>query len=146
MTTKQSISVPKRANRPSQYKSSIMQKLFELIAEGKTTREVVKQLDVSWPTLRKWLEDKTYYQQYLKARSDSVLFTVDDLDTILKEAHDNAKNKKLTMTEVKLIELIQKNVHFRSAKLNPQIYGSEKQMAVSISDKNGNEFKVEWEK
>jgi len=50
------------------------------------------------------------------------------------------------MTEVKLIELIQKNVHFRSAKLNPQIYGSEKQMAVSISDKNGNEFKVEWQK
>ena len=144
---KQSINkVPKRANRPAQYKSSIMQKLFELIAEGKTTRECVKELDVSWPTLRKWLEEKTFHQQYLKARSDSVLFTIDDFDTILKEAHENARNKRLTMTEVKLIELIQKSVHFRSSKFNPQIFGSEKQMAVSISDKNGNEFKVEWQK
>mgnify|MGYP003150791243 FL=1 len=143
---KQSINkVPKRANRPAQYKSSIMQKLFELIAEGKTTRECVKELDVSWPTLRKWLEEKTFHQQYLKARSDSVLFTIDDLDNILKEAHENARNKKLTMTEVKLIELIQKNVHFRSSKLNPQIFGSEKQM-MSIQDSKGNEFKVEWQK
>jgi len=145
MTTKQSISVPKRANRPSQYKSSIMQKLFELIAEGKTTREVVKELDVSWPTLRKWLEDKTYYQQYLKARSDSVLFTVDDLDNILKEAHKNARDKKLTMTEVKLIELIQKNYHHKNSKLQNHIWGSERQ-TMSISDTKGNEFKVEWEK
>ena len=143
---KQSINkVPKRANRPAQYKSSIMQKLFELIAEGKTTRECVKELDVSWPTLRKWLEEKTFHQQYLKARSDSVLFTIDDLDNILKEAHENARNKRLTMTEVKLIELIQKNVHFRSSKLNPQSFGSEKQM-MSIQDSKGNEFKVEWQK
>ena len=143
---KQSINkVPKRANRPAQYKSSIMQKLFELIAEGKTTRECVKELDVSWPTLRKWLEEKTFHQQYLKARSDSVLFTIDDLDNILKEAHENARNKRLTMTEVKLIELIQKNVHFRSSKLNPQIFCSEKQM-MSIQDSKGNEFKVEWQK
>ena len=89
---KQSINkVPKRANRPAQYKSSIMQKLFELIAEGKTTRECVKELDVSWPTLRKWLEEKTFHQQYLKARSDSVLFTIDDLDRskIMRTCFDN---------------------------------------------------------
>ena len=74
MTTKQSISVPKRANRPAKYKSSIMTRLFELVAEGKTTRQCVKELDVSWPTLRKWINEKNYQSLYRVAQSDQVTF------------------------------------------------------------------------
>tara|TARA_X000001382_G_C3151325_1_gene173095 strand:+ start:475 stop:918 length:444 start_codon:yes stop_codon:yes gene_type:complete len=135
----------KQGNRPAKYKQSIMARLMELIAEGNTTRQAVKELNVSWTTLRKWLNDKNWYQEYLKARADSVLLNVDDMDRILAEAHEKAKLKKLTMTEVKLLELMQRGVQFRSSKLNPQIYGSEKQM-MSIQDSKGNEFKIEWQK
>ena len=106
---KQSISVPKRANRPAKYKSSIMTRLFELVAEGKTTRQCVKELDVSWPTLRKWLNEKNYQSLYRVAQSDQVTLNHENLDKILDDAYIKAQDKKLTMTEVKLIELIQKN-------------------------------------
>ena len=82
---KQSISVPKRANRPALYKSSIMQKLFELVAEGKTTRQCVKELDVSWPTLRKWLNEKNYQSLYRVAQSDQVTLNHENLDKILDD-------------------------------------------------------------
>ena len=143
---KQSINkVPKRANRPAFYKSSIMTRLFELVAEGKTTRQCVKELDVSWPTLRKWLNEKNYQSLYRVAQSDQVTLNHENLDKILDDAYKKAQEKKLTLTEVKLIELIQKNYHHKNSKLQNHIWGSEKQ-TMSISDTKGNEFKVEWQK
>ena len=37
----------KQGNRPAKYKQSIMARLMELVVEGKTTRECVRELDVS---------------------------------------------------------------------------------------------------
>ena len=135
----------KQGNRPAKYKQSIMARLMELVAEGKTTRECVKELDVSWTTLRKWLKEKNYQDLYRVAQSDQVVFNNEKLDLILEDAHQRAKAKKLTMTEVKLIELMQKNYHHKNSKLNPTTWGSDKQ-TMSISDSKGQEFKVEWSK
>jgi transposase len=145
MKMQQSISVPKRANRPAKYKSSIMTRLFELVAEGKTTRQCVKELDVSWPTLRKWLNEKNYQTLYRVAQSDQVTLNHENLDKILDDAYLKAQDKKLTMTEVKLIELIQKNYHHKNSKFKI-IFGVLKSKQCQYSDTKGNEFKVEWQK
>ena len=135
--------VKKQGNRPSKYKQSILADLFEMLARGKTIRECCKELDVSWTTLRQWINiDKKLNDQYLQAKHDSVLYTIEDLDKLLEEAK---KDPKLNMTKVKLLEIIQKNVHFKAGKLAPKIYGTEKQ-TMSIQDQKGNEFKVEWSK
>jgi|TARA_B110000285_G_scaffold189187_1_gene215745 transposase len=135
----------KQGNRPAKYKQSIMARLMELVAEGKTTRECVKELDVSWTTLRKWLNEKNYQELYRVAQSDQITLNHEKLDKILEDAHLKAKTKQLTMTEVKLIELIQKNFHHKNSKLQNHVWGSEKQ-TMSISDSKGREFKVEWSK
>jgi transposase len=114
-----------------------------MLARGKTIRECCKELDVSWTTLRQWInKDEKLNKQYLQAKHDSVLYTIEDLDTLLEQAK---KDPKLNMTKVKLLEIIQKNVHFKAGKLAPKIYGTEKQ-TMSIQDQKGNEFKVEWSK
>jgi transposase len=64
-----------------------MTRLFELVAEGKTTRECVKELDVSWPTLRKWINEKNYQSLYRVAQSDQVTFNHENLDKILDDAY-----------------------------------------------------------
>jgi len=135
----------KQGNRPAKYKQSIMARLMELVAEGKTTRQCVQELDVSWTTLRKWLKEKNYQDLYRIAQSDQVTFNHEKLDKILEDAYKKAQDKKLTMTEVKLIEIIQKNYHHKNSRLNPTTWGSDKQ-TMSISDSKGQEFKVEWSK
>ena len=135
--------VRKQGNRPSKYKQSILSDLFEMLARGQTIRECCKELDVSWTTLRQWInKDEKLNKQYLQAKHDSVLYTIEDLDILLEQAK---KDPKLNMTKVKLLEIIQKNVNFKSGKLAPKIYGTEKQ-TMSIQDQKGNEFKVEWSK
>jgi len=137
--------INKQGNRPAKYKQSIMARLMELVAEGKTTRQCVQELDVSWTTLRKWLKEKNYQDLYRIAQSDQVTFNHEKLDKILEDAYKKAQDKKLTMTEVKLIEIIQKNYHHKNSRLNPTTWGSDKQ-TMSISDSKGQEFKVEWSK
>jgi transposase len=135
--------VRKQGNRPSKYKQSILSELFEMLARGKTTRECCKELDVSWTTLRQWInKDEKLNQQYLQAKHDSVLYTIEDLDVLLEQAK---RDPKLNMTRVKLYEIILKNMHFKASKLAPKVFGTEKQ-TMSIQDQKGNEFKVEWSK
>jgi len=138
---KQSIE-KKKPGRPVKYSSTILNELFELLADGKTIRECVKELNVTWPTLRKLINQSGNYEKYLQSKNDSVLLNLDSLDVLLEEARSDPK---LNMTKVKLLEIIQKNVHFKASKLAPKIFGSEKQM-MSIQDAKGNEFKVEWQK
>ena len=147
MTQKQltEVTTNKQGNRPAKYKQSIMARLMELVAEGTTTRECVKELNVSWTTLRKWLNEKNYQQLYRIAQSDQITFNHEKLDKMLDDAYQKAQAKKLTMTEVKLIELIQKNYHHKNSKLQNHVWGSEKQ-TMSISDSKGQEFKIEWQK
>tara|TARA_R110002050_G_scaffold22070_1_gene60569 strand:+ start:481 stop:924 length:444 start_codon:yes stop_codon:yes gene_type:complete len=147
MTQKQltEVTTNKQGNRPAKYKQSIMARLMELVAEGTTTREAVKELNVSWTTLRKWLNEKNYQQLYRIAQSDQITFNHEKLDKMLDDAYQKAQAKKLTMTEVKLIELIQKNYHHKNSKLQNHVWGSEKQ-TMSISDSKGQEFKIEWQK
>ena len=103
--------VRKQGNRPSKYKQSILSDLFEMLARGQTIRECCKELDVSWTTLRQWInKDEKLNKQYLQAKHDSVLYTIEDLDTLLEQAKTDPK---LNMTKVKLLEIIQKNVHFK---------------------------------
>ena len=110
--------VRKQGNRPSKYKQSILSDLFEMLARGQTIRECCKELDVSWTTLRQWInKDEKLNKQYLQAKHDSVLYTIEDLDTLLEQAK---KDPKLNMTKVKLLEIIQKNVHFK-ARINHAI-------------------------
>lgn len=139
------VTTNKQGNRPAKYKQSIMARLMELVAEGTTTRECVKELNVSWTTLRKWLNEKNYQQLYRVAQSDQITFNHEKLDKMLDDAYEKAQAKKLTMTEVKLIELIQKNYHHKNSKLQNHVWGSEKQ-TMSISDSKGQEFKIEWQK
>tara|TARA_R110002110_G_scaffold225260_1_gene439286 strand:- start:1758 stop:2198 length:441 start_codon:yes stop_codon:yes gene_type:complete len=139
------VTTNKQGNRPAKYKQSIMARLMELVAEGTTTREAVKELNVSWTTLRKWLNEKNYQQLYRIAQSDQITFNHEKLDKMLEDAYQKAQAKKLTMTEVKLIELIQKNYHHKNSKLQNHVWGSEKQ-TMSISDSKGQEFKIEWQK
>ena len=139
------VTTNKQGNRPAKYKQSIMARLMELVAEGTTTRECVKELNVSWTTLRKWLNEKNYQQLYRIAQSDQITFNHEKLDKMLDDAYQKAQAKKLTMTEVKLIELIQKNYHHKNSKLQNHVWGSEKQ-TMSISDSKGQEFKIEWQK
>ena len=139
------VTTNKQGNRPAKYKQSIMARLMELVAEGTTTREAVKELNVSWTTLRKWLNEKNYQQLYRIAQSDQITFNHEKLDKMLDDAYQKAQAKKLTMTEVKLIELIQKNYHHKNSKLQNHVWGSEKQ-TMSISDSKGQEFKIEWQK
>ena len=135
--------VRKQGNRPSKYKQSILSDLFEMLARGQTIRECCKELDVSWTTLRQWInKDEKLNKQYLQAKHDSVLYTIEDLDTLLEQAK---KHHKLNMTKVKLLEIIQKNVHYKAGKLAPKIYGTEKQ-TMTIQDQKDNEFKMEWSK
>jgi len=139
------VTTNKQGNRPAKYKQSIMARLMELVAVGTTTREAVKELNVSWTTLRKWLNEKNYQQLYRIAQSDQITFNHEKLDKMLEDAYQKAQAKKLTMTEVKLIELIQKNYHHKNSKLQNHVWGSEKQ-TMSISDSKGQEFKIEWQK
>ena len=76
----------KQGNRPAKYKQSIMARLMELVAEGKTTRECVKELDVSWTTLRKWLNEKNYQDLYRVAQSDQITLNHEKLDKIMKNS------------------------------------------------------------
>ena len=138
---KQSIE-KRKAGRPVKYSSTILNELFELLADGKTIRECVKELNVTWPTLRKLINKSDNYQKYLQSKNDSVMLLIDDFDEMLKKAKDDPK---LSMTKVKLYEVFQKQVHFKARGLAPRQWGTEKQV-MSIQDAKGNEFKVEWQK
>ena len=136
----------KKTGRPSKYSKTIVKNILERLARGESIRSATESENITWPTWRAWLvKDEDLRTKYAQAKQDGIDYTFDDVQTVTRDAIDKATNKQMDMASIKALDIWTKHKQFKASKLQPKVYGSDKQQ-LSLTNSNGQTLSIEWEK
>jgi hypothetical protein len=133
--------------RRSKYNKKLASEICEELAIGRTIRQVlapaVKGRPV-WETFRKWLNlYPELREEYVKAKSDGIEYSLCEAQELLNEALSNSKLKdKTDLGQTHLVKAALDLAKWKAEKLNPHIYGKSNTLAVQNGD---NKIVVKWE-
>ena len=91
------------------------------------------------------MKDENLRIKYGQAKQDGIDYTFDDVETVTRDAIDKATNKQMDMASIKALDIWTKHKQFKASKLQPKVYGSDKQQ-LSLTNSNGQTLSIEWEK
>jgi len=136
----------KKLGRPTKYSKTIIKKILERLAQGESIRFATEQENITWPTWRSWLlKDEDLRTKYAQAKQDGIDYTFDDVETVTRDVIDQAKDKKMDIAAIKALDIWTKHKQFKASKLQPKVYGTDKQQ-LSLTSSNGQTLSIEWEK
>ena len=129
--------------RPSKYNKTLVKEILDQLSRGISIRDATKNCGITWTSWRNWiLKDEQLKEAYAKSKEIGIEYIISDMDKRIESALDKPK---ISMSEVKLLEIYSKNLQWKAGKLSPKQYGTEKQQTLSITDKDDNKIEISWQ-
>ena len=128
--------------RPSKYNKTLVKEILDQLSRGISIRDATKNCGITWTSWRNWiLKDEQLKEAYAKSKEIGIEYIISDMDKRIESALDKPK---ISMSEVKLLEIYSKNLQWKAGKLSPKQYGTEKQQTLSITDKDDMKIVISW--
>ena len=141
MSNQQQI-VSVKKGRPTKYSKSIVKDILDKLSRGISIRDAVKKCGITWQSWRNWiLKDEKLKDAYVRSKELGIEYVIGDIDKRIENALDK---QKISMSEVKLLEVYSKNMQWKAGKLAPKYYGTEKQ-TLSITDSDDKKIEISWQ-
>ena len=141
MSNQQQI-VSVKKGRPTKYSKSIVKDILDKLSRGISIRDAVKECGITWQSWRNWiLKDDKLKDAYVRSKELGIEYVIGDIDKRIENALDK---QKISMSEVKLLEVYSKNMQWKAGKLAPKYYGTEKQ-TLSITDSDDKKIEISWQ-
>ena len=140
--------ITKVKGRPPKFNASrnAVKRILEALAKGQSISRAIKEEDISWNTFRKWMFEKPELrEQYEQAKSDGILYTLDQVEEEIRELVIKANDKTANLNSIKAMDILVKHKQFLASKLSPKTFGTDKQQ-ISMSNAKGEKFSIEWSK
>jgi hypothetical protein len=141
---KKELSIKK--GRPSKYSTTLIKEVLDDIRDGQSVLKALQARRLAYSTFSTYLEkDKDIKQQYLNARECGAEHGVQKLDDKFDDYFDRlAKGEKVSLQEVKLLEIYTKHIHHMAGKVSP-LYGTDKdRQRMAIQTTSGEKIVFEW--
>jgi flavin-binding protein dodecin len=140
--TEQQLTTPPKKGRPTKYTKTLVRDIIDKLSRGVSIRDAVKECGITWVCWRNWiLKDDKLKDAYVRAKELGIEYIIGDLDKRIENALDR---QKISMSEVKLLEVYSKNMQWKAGKLAPKYYGTEKQ-TLSITDNDEKKIEISWQ-
>ena len=136
--------IPVKKGRPTKYSKTIVKDILDRLSRGISIRDAVKECNITWQSWRNWmLKDDTgkLKDSYVRAKELGIEYIIGDIDKRIENALDK---QKISMSEVKLLEVYSKNMQWKAGKLAPKMYGTEKQ-TLSITSDDDKKIEISWQ-
>ena len=141
MSNQQQI-VSVKKGRPTKYSKSIVKDILDKLSRGISIRDAVKECGITWQSWWNWiLKDEKLKDAYVRSKELGIEYVIGDIDKRIENALDK---QKISMSEVKLLEVYSKNMQWKAGKLAPKYYGTEKQ-TLSITDSDDKKIEISWQ-
>ena len=135
--------IPVKKGRPTKYSKSICRDILDKLSRGISIRDAVKECGITWQSWRNWiLKDEKLKDAYVRSKELGIEYVIGDIDKRIENALDK---QKISMSEVKLLEVYSKNMQWKAGKLSPKQYGTEKQQTLSITDSDDKKIEISWQ-
>ena len=129
----------------TKYTKELVDTVLQELAVGKSIREALKTVDVSWEIWRQWLTKKTGLRElYSQAKEDGIEYSMADVDKVAKEAVKKSGETKMDMANVKAIENFIKHKQWMASKLAARKYGD--RQSLEIGNMKDQSFSIKWDK
>lgn len=130
--------------RPSKYSKKTVKKIVELLAQGKTVRDITRLKSMPcWETLRNWINKYPEFQeQYAKAKADGIEFILANAEDLLNDNLEQAKTQtKTDLGKTHLVKAAVDLAKWKAEKLSPKVYGKQSELNVKAGDQL---IQVKW--
>tara|TARA_R100001510_G_scaffold44822_1_gene41363 strand:+ start:971 stop:1372 length:402 start_codon:yes stop_codon:yes gene_type:complete len=129
----------------TKYSKELVDTVLQELAVGKSIREALKTVNISWEIWRQWLNKKTGLREsYNQAKEDGIEYSMADVDQVAKDAVKKSANSKMDMANVKAIDTFIKHKQWMASKLAARKYGDRTQLEVgNMKDQS---FSIKWDK
>jgi hypothetical protein len=129
----------------TKYTKELVDTVLQELAVGKSIREALKTVDVSWEIWRQWLTKKTGLRElYSQAKEDGIEYSMADVDKVAKDAVKKSGETKMDMANVKAIDTFIKHKQWMASKLAARKYGDRQSLEIgNIKDQS---FSIKWDK
>ena len=115
---------------------------MDKLSRGISIRDAVKECGITWQSWRNWiLKDEKLKDAYVRSKELGIEYVIGDIDKRIENALDK---QKISMSEVKLLEVYSKNMQWKAGKLAPKYYGTDRQ-TLSITDKDEKKIEISWQ-
>jgi len=134
----------KPVGRPSKFSKKTTKKIMELLAQGKSIRDITRLKSMPcWETLRNWINKYPEFQeQYAKAKADGIEFVLANAEDLLNENLENAKyEKKTDLGKTHLVKAAVDLAKWKAEKLNANVYGKKNELNAKLG---GQIIQVKW--
>ena len=129
----------------TKYSKELVDTVLQELAVGKSIREALKTVNISWEIWRQWLNKKTGLREsYNQAKEDGIEYSMADVDQVAKDAVKKSANSKMDMANVKAIDTFIKHKQWMASKLAARKYGDRTQM--EIGNMKDQSFSIKWDK
>lgn len=129
----------------TKYTKELVDTVLQELAVGKSIREALKTVDVSWEIWRQWLTKKTGLRElYSQAKEDGIEYSMADVDKVAKDAVKKSGETKMDMANVKAIENFIKHKQWMASKLAARKYGD--RQSLEIGNMKDQSFSIKWDK
>lgn len=129
----------------TKYTKELVDTVLQELAVGKSIREALKTVDVSWEIWRQWLNKKTGLRElYSIAKEDGIEYSMADVDQVAKDAVKKSANSKMDMANVKAIDTFIKHKQWMASKLAARRYGD--RQSLEIGNMKDQAFSIKWDK
>jgi len=129
----------------TKYTKELVDTVLQELAVGKSIREALKTVDVSWEIWRQWLNKKTGLRElYSIAKEDGIEYSMADVDKVAKDAVKKSGETKMDMANVKAIDTFIKHKQWMASKLAARRYGD--RQSLEIGNMKDQSFSFKWDK
>lgn len=133
--------LPVKKGRPSKYSKTLCRNVLTLLSEGMGIKHATAKCGVSYPSWRAWMDkDDKLKESYYKSKEAGIEMLLSAVDEKIETA---LLKDRISMSEVKLLEIYSKNVQWQAGKLSSKKYGTEKQV-LSITDADDKKIEISW--
>ena len=129
----------------TKYTKELVDTVLQELAVGKSIREALKTVDVSWEIWRQWLTKKTGLRElYSQSKEDGIEYSMAEVDQVAKDAVKKSGETKMDMANVKAIDTFIKHKQWMASKLAARKYGD--RQSLEIGNMKDQSFSIKWDK
>ena len=130
-----------KKGRPSKYSKTLCREVLTLLSQGIGIKHATTQCGITYPSWRTWMDkDEKLREAYYKAKEDGIEMLLSAVDEKIETA---LLKDRISMSEVKLLEIYSKNMQWQAGKLSSKKYGTEKQ-TLSITSEDDKKIEISW--
>ena len=135
---------PLEEKRRGKYRGTLVKKILEETSIGEPITKICKRNGISWNTWNAWCKkDPNLDQEFQKAKERSVYYTIDDVETLTRDAIDKARKGEYNMTTIKALDIHVKHKQFMAQKMAGKVFGSDKEK-LTLTSSQGQKLEIEW--